>query len=93
MNWGPQGYSGFLFTRALRSWRETNIFKFNQDDALQVDIANPHGAFRFTKRDGKWIAARSKPHGAAPWPRFDPNSIALLLRDFQSLAPTTSATG
>ena len=86
VNWGPQGYSGFLFTGNPRSWRETTIFKFNEEDVVHIDITNPHGAFQFSKRDGKWVAARAKPHGRAPWRRFDPNKVALLLRDYQSLS-------
>jgi hypothetical protein len=86
VNWGPQGYQGFLFTRDVRSWRETSIFTFLPDDATRIEIANPRGNFLFTKQEGKWVAARRGPRGATPWPRFDPQSIQNLLRDYQSLA-------
>jgi len=88
VNWGPQGYQGFLFTADVRSWRETGIFKFDPREAVRIDVTNPHGELAFVKRAGRWVASRTTPGGqpAGAWPRFDATKIDQLLRDYQSLA-------
>ncbi|HVV51614.1 MAG TPA: DUF4340 domain-containing protein, partial [Polyangia bacterium] len=88
VNWGPQGYQGFLFTGDVRSWRETAIFKFDPDAAVAIEIRNPQGRLLFTKEAGRWRGARSGPRGGAPAPlaRLDAAKITQLLRDYQSLA-------
>jgi hypothetical protein len=88
VNWGPQGYQGFLFTGDVRSWRETGIFKFAPAEAARVDVSNPHGVFSFVRDDGRWVASRATPGGppAAPWTKFDAAKIDQLLRDYQALA-------
>jgi hypothetical protein len=95
INWGPQGYSGFLFTRTLRSWRETSIFKFAESDVVGIEIRNRNGVFLFSKRDGVWIGTRARSRGgaAAAWPRFDPSKIEQLLRDYRNLAADNFADG
>jgi Domain of unknown function (DUF4340) len=92
VNWGPQGYAGFLFTRDLRSWRETSIFNFAPEDAVGVEIRNAKGRLVFAKTDGRWLATRNKPKPdgqpgrAAPWRGFDQTKIDTLLRDYRALA-------
>jgi hypothetical protein len=88
VNWGPQGYQGFLFTADVRSWRETGIFKFAPQEAVRIDVTNPHGTFAFVRHDGRWVASRTTPGGRpiGPWTKFDAAKIDQLLRDYQSLA-------
>lgn len=88
INWGPQGYAGFLFTRTLQDWRETSIFEFAEGDAVRIEIHNENGALLFTKTDGKWVASRARSHAGAPkaWSGFDPAKIDDLLRDYRTLA-------
>jgi hypothetical protein len=92
VNWGPQGYAGFLFTGDLRSWRETSIFNFAPEDVVGLEITNPKGGIAFAKSDGRWLATRQKPKPdgqlgrATPWPRFDATKIETLLRDYRALA-------
>jgi hypothetical protein len=88
VNWGPQGYQGFLFTRDVRAWRETSIFKFVPEDAVKIEITNPHGAFQFARENGRWVGSRPdrRGRGTGAWARFDPAKIAQLLRDYQALA-------
>lgn len=92
-NSGSKGYSGFLYTRGVRSWRETSIFQFRADEATRVEITNANGVFSFS-RDGTtgWVGSftpRGKsgvlesPEGA--WKRFDPSKVDDLLRVYQSL--------
>ena len=92
INWGPQGYAGFLFTGDLRSWRETSIFNFAPEEVAGIEIRNPQGEITFAKIDGQWLAMRNKmkPDGqlgrAAPWVGFDVTKIETLLRDYRALA-------
>ena len=92
VNWGPQGYSGFLFTRALRDWRETSIFNFAPERVVGIEIRNPTGELTFAKIDGRWLAMRRKPNPdghlgrAKPWFGFDAAKLEVLLRDYRTLA-------
>jgi hypothetical protein len=51
VNWGPQGYAGFLYTRDVRSWRDSSIFAFDPADVAAVEITNRHGVLRPEKAD------------------------------------------
>jgi Domain of unknown function (DUF4340) len=94
VNWGPQGYSGFLFTRALRSWRETSIFRFNEADVAAIEIHNRSGLLRFERRGGAWTGTRAAPRGPEqPWTSFDPGKIANLVRSYATLSADNFADG
>jgi len=100
-NDGPHGYQGFLYTRDLRSWRDPGLLSFDEADVDDVEIANPHGAFRF-RRD---VAAEPGHEGAgwravfaprrtdgklgsprAAWPRFDAGRLEEMLHAYHALA-------
>jgi hypothetical protein len=92
-NTRTEGYSGFLYTRDLRSWRETSILKFEEDDAVFVEVTNGHGLFSFSKSEGKWSGSVAKrdPHGklGAPepeWRKFDERKVLELLRNYKALS-------
>jgi hypothetical protein len=87
VNWGPQGYAGFLFTRALRDWRESAIFRFDEAEVAAIEIRNRGGVLRFERHDGGWAATRARPGGTPqPWTKFDAAKIAQLLRDMRALS-------
>lgn len=87
VNWGPQGYAGFLFTRALRDWRESAIFRFDEADVAAIEIRNRGGVLRFERHDSGWVGTRAPPGGRPrPWTRFDAAKIAQLLRDMRALS-------
>lgn len=48
-----KGYSGYVYTREVKNWRDTEIFKFDDANATSFTINNKAGAFSFTKGD-KW---------------------------------------
>jgi hypothetical protein len=94
INWGPQGYGGFLFTRALRDWRETAIFRFDDADVAAIEIRNPSGLLRFERHGAGWSATRARPGGAPrPWTTFDVAKIGQLLRDTRTLSADEFADG
>jgi hypothetical protein len=93
VNRGSDGYQGFLYTRDLRSWRETTILKFAPSSVLLVEIANAHGGFLFTQTEDKWTGSYSKrlPNGslAKPerdWKYFDASQVNELVRAYSSLS-------
>jgi len=92
-NWGSGGYSGFLFTRTLRSWRETSILKFQESDVVGVEISNKHGLFTFLRDGDRWLGTRARrdSHGklaaADPaWSAFDAAKVDELLHNYRSLS-------
>ena len=93
VNWGSWGYEGFLYTRDLRSWRETSLFTFEPTAVLRVEISNPHGVLCFERTNDTWNltqVAGAKSH-AAPRPSrpvddFDPEKLVDLLRAYKSLS-------
>jgi hypothetical protein len=93
VNWGQGGYQGFLYTRNLRSWRETSIFKFEEDAVTQVEITNRNGAFLFSKTGDKWTGSFTRCRGDGKpgeaereWKNFDESKIKDLLRAYRSLS-------
>jgi hypothetical protein len=96
-NSGSKGYSGFLFTRRLRSWRETSILHFHADDALRVEITNKTGFFSFARDESSgpgsaWVGSlrrrdKSGKLGSsdAEWTRFDPGKVDDFLGVYDSL--------
>jgi hypothetical protein len=92
-NSGSGGYSGFLYTRGLRSWRETSILEFGENDADEVEVTNKSGRFTFVRNGDHWsgsLATRDA-HGKLgaqgdAWTKFDGTKVTDLLRAFKSLS-------
>jgi len=92
-NGGPNAYSGFLFTRDLRGWREPSIFQFNAEDVRRVGITNRNGSFSFSRTGGHWVGAftrRARDGGLGTpeesWPGFDETKVDDMLRMYKSLS-------
>ncbi len=89
----PGSYSGFLFTRPLRGWRETSILHFDEHEVVAVRVNNAHGLLSFDKHGSSWagsIRVRTatgvlEPQSAA-WPSFDESKVLDLLRAYHSLS-------
>jgi hypothetical protein len=56
--WAAKGYSGYLYTKAAKDFRDKDILKFDDGNAAQVTIVNPH-TLSFTKGD-KWVGTVDK---------------------------------
>lgn len=92
-NQGPKAYSGFLFTRDLRGWREPSIFQFKPEDVRGVTITNKNGWFSFSRGAGHWVGTftrRGRDGGLGTpeesWPGFDESKVEDLLRMYKSLS-------
>jgi hypothetical protein len=93
VNWGQRGYEGFLYTRALRSWRETSVFAFDADAAVAVEITNRSGRLVFSRTADGWTGSRrGRRRGGElgqperTWRGFDPSKVDDLLTTFKSLS-------
>lgn len=49
-----KGYSGWMYAREAKDWRDKEIFKFDDANASAVTISNPNGEFVFAKDGDKW---------------------------------------
>ena len=75
------GYSSYLYTREVKGFRDTEIFKFDDQNANGLTIENKHGSFSFTKEGDKWSGTNK----GKPIERFDEGKVADALRVFKSL--------
>lgn len=48
-----KGYSGYLYGRELKGWRDLSMLSFDDERVSSVEIENEHGTFTFTKQGGK----------------------------------------
>jgi hypothetical protein len=87
-----ESYSSFLYTRDVKGWRDGTIVKFEDANAIQVDVTNKNGAFSFSKNGDKWSWSRTlrdkdgklgKPE--KDWKKFDEGKVKDLLRAYKGL--------
>ena len=52
--WVSGGYSAWVYGRELKDWRDKEIAKFEDANAVSVAITNVNGSFAFAKNDDKW---------------------------------------
>jgi uncharacterized protein DUF4340 len=78
--WAAKGYSSYLYTKEPKDFRFKEILKFDDSNAGQVTITNPHGTLSFTKGDN-WAGTMDK----KPIARFDPEKVKDMLRAYKSL--------
>ena len=86
------GYSSYLYTREVKNWRETSILKFEDANAIGVEVDNKNGKFSFSKNDDKWSGSytpRDKggklTAAAGKWEKFDEAKVKDLLRAYKGL--------
>jgi hypothetical protein len=78
--WAAKGYSGYLYTKEPKDFRDKELLKFDDGSVSHVTIANTHGTFSFTK-DSKWAGTFDK----KPIARFDDAKVADMLRAYKAL--------
>lgn len=86
------GYSAYLYTREVKNWRETSIVKFEDANAIQVEVTNKNGMFSFSKNGDKWAGSLTlrdkdgkldKPE--KEWKKFDEAKVKDMLRAYKGL--------
>ena len=85
-------YSAYLYTREVKNWRETSILKFEDANAIQVDVTNKSGAYSFSRNGEKWSATLVKRDKDGKlgkpekeWKKFDEGKVKDLLRAYKAL--------
>jgi hypothetical protein len=94
--YSSSGYSGYLYGREVKAWRDTEIFKFDDANAISLTIAKAEGTsasgdagtkkvppetLSFTKGGDKWAGTAN---GKAI-PRFNDEKVKDALRTFKAL--------
>ncbi len=74
------GYSSYLYTREIKNWRDTEIFKFDDGNVTQFSIEEKDKTLSFTKGD-KWAGTVK---GAAI-ERIDEDSVKKAIGVFKAL--------
>lgn len=75
------GYSGYLYTRELKNWRDNEIFKFEDANVVSVDIENEHGTFGFSKNGDAWTGSYKK----SKIDDFDAEKVKDMIRAYKAL--------
>lgn len=79
--YAASGYAVYMYNRELKSWRDTEIFKFDDATANTATVENTHGLISFTKADDKWVGTFK----GKPIERFDDDKVKALLVNFKNL--------
>jgi hypothetical protein len=82
------GYSSYLYTREVKNWRDTEIFKFDDANATQFSIEKKDTTLSFTKGD-KWAGTAK----GSPIERLDEDSVKKAIGAFKSLSATDFGDG
>ena len=87
------GYSSYLYNREIKNWRETSILKFEDANAIQVEITNKNGLFSFSKNGEKWSSAFTKREKDGKlgkpekeWKNFSEDKLKDMLRAYKALS-------
>ncbi len=76
------GYSSYLYTRETKGFRDTEIFKFDDQNANGLSIEKKDGALSFTKEGDKWTGTWK----GKPIERFDEDKVKDAVRAFKVLS-------
>ncbi len=76
------GYSSYAYTREVKGWRDTEIFKFDDANVTNVAVENKTGTFSFTKGGDTWAGTFKE----KPLADFNPEKVKDGLRSLKSLS-------
>lgn len=97
--YGIDGYSTFLYGKDVGGWRDKDILKFEDGNAIAIEVENKNGRFSFTKNADKWggaFYARDAKKGTleakpAKWEKFDEAKVKDMLTAYKNLVATDFA--
>ncbi len=96
--YAAKGYSSYQWAREIKNWRDTEILKFEDENAISVEVENPNGKFSFTKQDDEWTGSfyprNDKGKLGAKlkdWELFDGAKVKNMLRAYKNLKATNFA--
>jgi hypothetical protein len=86
-------YDSFIYTRDVKGWRDGAMLKFEDANAIQVDVTNKNGHFSFSKNGDKWSGSVTKrdkdgklDKPEKEWKKFDEGKVKDLLRAYKGLS-------
>ena len=87
-------YSSYLYTRDVKNWRELGILKFEDANAIQVEVTNKNGLFSFSKNGEKWSGSKTsrdkdgklEKKADKEWKGFEEAKVKDLLRAYKGLS-------
>jgi hypothetical protein len=81
------GYSGYLYEKDTKGWRDLKIFEFDEKKAKSIDLSNENGIFAFSKDGEEWKSKhqKSKTQPATAIKEFEAKKVDDLLRAFKGL--------
>jgi len=74
------GYSSYMYTKEVKQWRDTEIFKFEDANVSALQITNKEGEYSFTKGE-KWGGTFK----GKPIERFDASKVDDAVRSVKAL--------
>jgi hypothetical protein len=76
-----EGFSSWVYTKDLTQWRDTEILKFEDGNAISMQIENKNGKLSFSKNNDKWSGTFKD----KPIDRLDEEKVKDALRTFHAL--------
>jgi hypothetical protein len=58
--YAAKGYSQYTWAREPSNWRDKKVLKFEDKNAIQIEIENEHGKYSFTRTDDKLAKAEGE---------------------------------
>ena len=87
--YGVAGYSGYVYAREVKGWRDTEILKYDDANVNQVTLENKSGTFSFTKGSDAWAGSLKD----KPIADFDGEKVKDGIRNLKSLSAEDFADG
>lgn len=84
-----EGYSGFLYNRDTKGWRDLSILELDPEEVIRVAIENENGAFAFEKDGEEWKSKFTAPKGVGKAIKdFESKKLTELLNAYKKLNAT-----
>lgn len=83
------GYSSYLYTRDVKNWRDTEIFKFDDANVIQISFDKKNQPLSFTKANDKWSGTVK----GSPIERLDESKVKSAIGAFKALNADDFADG
>jgi hypothetical protein len=82
-----KGFSKWLYERDSKGWRDKSMLKFDDKEAVKVQVQNKNGVFVFDKAGESWTGKQGKTAALAkPIEKFQPSKVDDLLRAYKALS-------
>ncbi len=91
--YAASNYSSWLYNKEVKAWRDSEIFKLEEDKIVGLTVTNTHGVFVFAKDTNAKEKAWDGKFKGAKIARFDAKKVEDAVRAFKALAADDFADG